>query len=252
VAFHGPEAWKPLFGAARKVCQDCHSAETGIRSPLLQQHVATARYLEHHGTNQFGYTVAAVSKVASAMPPPDAESAQSGLSARLAVREIGRDQVTSPLVVRVSTSFGEFEMSNIPTTGTAACSAGDCEAKLTLDFRQAETGVALRDQHLHSRILSTPESQKAMVVVRCVEAQMPQTSPSACSARIHWRGKEAGSKVTAQIQRVDGGFAISSLAAEGSLRAFGLEPPRFLAVSVADSFHIASAGGSYLFIARAD
>jgi hypothetical protein len=218
----------------------------------LQQHVATARYLEHHGTNQFGYTVAAVSKVASAMPPPDAESAQSGLSARLAVREIGRDQVTSPLVVRVSTSFGEFEMSNIPTTGTAACSAGDCEAKLTLDFRQAETGVALRDQHLHSRILSTPESQKAMVVVRCVEAQMPQTSPSACSARIHWRGKEAGSKVTAQIQRVDGGFAISSLAAEGSLRAFGLEPPRFLAVSVADSFHIASAGGSYLFIARAD
>jgi hypothetical protein len=255
VAFHGPEAWKPLAGAARKVCQDCHSARTGIRAPLLQQHVTTARYLEHHGTNEFGYTVAAVSKVstvASAMPPPDAESLQSGLSAPLAAGEMGQDQVTSPLVVRVSTSFGEFEMSNIPATGSAACGAGHCEAKLTLDFRQAKTGVALRDQHLHSRILSTPESQTATVVVRCVKAELQQFGPAECSTLIHWRGKEAGSKAMAQIQRIDSGFAVSSLAAGGSLRAFGLDPPRFLAVSVADSFRIGIAEGRSLFIARAD
>jgi hypothetical protein len=258
VAFHGAEAWKPLSGAGRKVCQDCHSAETGIRAPLLKQHSATAKYLEHHGANQLGYTVAAVFKVTSAMPPADPESSQSVLSAPLAAGQVGPDQVeVSPLVVRISTSFGEFEMSNIPTTGSAACGAGHCEAKLTLDFRHAQTGVALRDQHLHSRILNKPEAQSAVILVKCLDHKLEQITPAQCSARIHWMNKEAESKVTAKIQRVDGervdgGFVISSLAAASTLRSFGLEPPRFLAVAVADSFSLALAGGPSLFIPRAD
>jgi hypothetical protein len=253
VAFHGAEAWKPLAGAGRKVCQDCHSAKTGIRAPLLQQHVTTARYLEHHGTNEFGYMVAAVSKFASAMPPPDTESPQSGLSAPLAAGHFGLDQVAvSPLVVRMSTSFGEFEMSNIRSSGSAACTSGHCEAKLSLDFRHAQTGVALRDAHLQSRILNKPEAQSAMILVKCLDQKLEQIAPAQCSARIHWMNKQAESKVTAKIQRVDGGFAISSLAAASSLRAFGLEPPRFLAVAVADSFSLALAGGRSLFIPRAD
>jgi hypothetical protein len=269
VAFHGAEAWKPLAGAGRKVCQDCHSAVTGIRAPLLQQHIATAKYLEHHGTNQFGYTVASTAgrkaksqhasgAVTSAMPPSESASLFGDSALPSVTKQMSSNEpVESPLVVRMSTSFGDFELNRIHTSGSAACGSGYCEAKLTLDFRHAQTGIALRDSHLHSRILNKPEAQSATILVNCLDHKLEQITPAQCSAKIHWLGKEAESKVTAKIQRVDGerlhgGFAISSLAAASTLREFGLEPPRFMAVAVADSFSLALARGRSLFIPRAD
>lgn len=265
VAFHGLAAWKPLHAPPGKNCQDCHSAVTGIRAPLLQQHIATARYLEHHGSDQHGYTVPVEQKkeqilqsgtaVQAAMPPQEEKGRQGSriVSMNRDFQEVHRTEAkSSPLMIRFATSFGSFEVKQIGLNGRAFCSGEICQGKLVLDFGKATTGIGLRDRHMHAQFLGSEQERRAEIDIHCPVSVKSHQGAAPCKGSVRWRGKSVPVAVAAAIHSVPGGFEVSSVEAKSTLSAFGVEPPRFLSAVVQDGFEFATAAGSTVFIQRVD
>ena len=114
--------------------------------------------------------------------------------------------------------------------------AGKCAANLSIAVTTATTGIRVRDRHLAEKVFDA-------AVFPSVEVTLPidpqiindQERPITANVAVTIKGVKHSVPVTARCRRSGATIQCSAIAATIRLMDFGIEPPKFLGLAVAEN-----------------